>query len=181
MKSNSRQEDDEDEENLQLPDADAPIALAVYRLEAASSAIYQAFRNIIDDDQESPPEVLRLKANAHFRSSAYKLLSHYVEHRQQEAFRWLLEMHGAAPKRARIPLDRNPFHWGLLAMTAAGGRVLSRNRLRDLGVQLQEAHAMRVQVEQLESFIAAYRRLPDEPVLREDAAEVFARNQSRRR
>lgn len=110
---------DGDGDRLELPEPDASLALTVYRLEAISEAIYDRFEEIAANDEE-PSQTARLRAYAHFRSRAYRLLSHYISHGFQEAFRWLLGIHGAAPKRTRIPLEQNPFHWGLT--TAARGR-----------------------------------------------------------
>jgi hypothetical protein len=109
-----------------------------------------------------------LDAYIHFRADAYLLLTHYVDHGLREAFRWLLLMNDAAPQRTRIPLQDNPFHWGLLAITAAarsasrGARrwrpFMSLNKLRDLGSIMKRAHAAGVGVGGLEEFIIDQRK-----------------------
>jgi hypothetical protein len=142
---------------LELPEPTASMSFVVYRLEAISKAIHQSFEEIVANEEE-PSQAGRLRAYAHFRSRAYRLLSHYIGHGFQEAFRWLLGMQGAAPKRSRIPLHQNPFHWGLLAVTAAGGPFMSPNRLRELASDLQAAHAAEVPEEGLESFLQARKR-----------------------
>lgn len=146
---------DASEEALQLPLASASMALAVYRLEAISRAIHRTYRRKSTGQGAASA---RLKAYAHFRSKAYLLLSHYVEHGLQEAFKWLLAVHGASPKRARISLQQNPFHWGLLAMTASAGVFMSPNKLRQLAMELQAAHVEGVPEKRLESYLRDRKR-----------------------
>ena len=153
-RTSSRGVNGSDAQRLELPEVDASLALAVYRLEANSDAIYDTFQEIAASDEESY-QTARLRAYAHFRSCAYKLLSHYIRHGFQEAFRWLLGMRGAAPKRCRIPLHQNPFHWGLLAMKAAGGPFMSPNRLRELATDFQAAYETGVAEGELENFLRA--------------------------
>lgn len=123
------------------------MALAVLRLETISRAIYETYSSLANSDAGSND------AYAHFRARAYLLLSHYLDNGLQDAFQWLLMMNNAAPKRTRIPLQENPFHWGLLAMTAAAGTFKSPNKLRDLAFAMKEAHAAGVPWSKLEAFI----------------------------
>lgn len=153
------------DEALQLPPASASMALAVYRLEAISRAIHRTYRRKSRKGQGAASA--RLKAYAHFRSKAYLLLSHYVEHGLQEAFKWLLAVHGASPKRTRIPLQQNPFHWGLLAMTASAGVFMSPNKLRQLAMELQAAHAEGVPEKRLERYLRDRKRGARHEAMRE--------------
>ena len=67
-------------------------------------------------------------------------------------------MAGALPKKDRISLDDNPFHWGLLAMAEAAGPFMSRNKLRELSHHLQLAHRSGIQAANLETFIKETRK-----------------------
>jgi hypothetical protein len=138
---------------LDLPDSSASMPLAICHLEAISVAIHDRFA--AGADSRTPPS---LEAYARFRTSAYRLLTHYVDQGLDEAFRWLLVINDAAPERTRITLEENPFHWGLMAMTAAAGTFMSPNKLRDLGASMKRAHAEDVLKDDFEVFIRGLRR-----------------------
>lgn len=146
--------------DLTLPSRAASMATAVYRFEEISRAITLTLHDIQRDARNISSGATL--SNEHFRSKAYKLLTHYVDHGFQASFRWVLCMRGKEPKTVRITLEENPFHWGLLAMAAASEQVLSRNKLRDLGKDLHAAHAGGIQNDDLESFIK-FRRLSRSP------------------
>jgi hypothetical protein len=134
---------------LNLPQSDASMAAVVLRLEDISKAVQATFGRMLKVPGQLAPNP---EAYAHFRVRAFRLLVHYVDSDRQEAFRWLLLMYGAAPKKARIRLQENPFHWGLLAMTAAAGPFMSRNRLRTLAAIMKRAHEQHIDVSEFEEF-----------------------------
>ena len=143
--------------DLKLPVSGASMPLAVFRLEAISCAIRQSF-NGLATGQHNIGSKTGGDAYTHFRSRAYRLLTHYVDHDLQDAFRWLLLMKGAAPRKTRISLDQNPFHWGLLAITAAAGTFMSPNKLRSLGSLMKRAHAQGIKEEGFEAYIRRTRK-----------------------
>lgn len=135
-----------------LPPASSTMAFAVLRLESISRAIHKTYCSMMDSDGGSTA------AYEHFRARAYLLLSHYIDNGLRDAFQWLLMMNEAAPRRTRISLKDNPFHWGLLAMTAAAGPFMSANKLRDLAAFMNQAHAIGVPWAELEAFIRNHRK-----------------------
>jgi hypothetical protein len=135
-----------------LPPASSSMALAVLRLETISRTIHDTYSSLASSDAGSND------AYAHFRARAYLLLNHYVDHGLQDAFQWLLLMNSAAPKKIRITLQENPFHWGLLAMTAVAGTFMSPNKLRDLAFVMKDARAAGVPWPKLEAFILDRRK-----------------------
>jgi hypothetical protein len=132
------------------------MAFAVWRFEAISRAIHSSFTSKLKKPGQLAPN---LDAYGHFRNRAFRLLTHYVDTDRSEAFRWLLMMYGAAPRKTRIPLSDNPFHWGLLALTSAGGTFMSKNKLRSLAVLMKRAHAEGLSEADFETFVQHERRL----------------------
>jgi hypothetical protein len=157
---------------VNLPQSGISIAGALAHLEVVSRAIHESFRQDVSADSQTA----RLEAYEQFRADAFSLLGHYVELGLQDAFRWLLLINDAAPRRIRIALEDNPFHWGLLAMTSAARSVdptarrwkpfMSSNKLRDLGSLMKLAHAKGIEVAGLEEFIANQRKLQHREALR---------------
>lgn len=140
---------------LSLPPAGASMAKAVRRLEQISRAIQKSVqkkRRVAANADRSP-----LDAYRHFRKKAFKLLDHYVENEMEAAFRFLAEMQGKGPKRSRGRVRGNDFHIGLLAMTAAAGDFMSRNRLRELAMLMQQARAEGIKDAEFNQFVARSR------------------------
>lgn len=133
-----------------LPPPESSIALTTYRLEEIARAIQKSVRK----KARRPRLNLRVPAESyiHFRRQAYELLSYYVDHDLQPAFTWLLAMHDKAPKRLRGSVRGNDFHLGLLAMTAAAGQFMHRNKLRELATAMQRAHAEGISKVDFERF-----------------------------
>lgn len=126
--------------------------MLAYRLEAIACAIQQTVqkKKAIARGQmrlAPPPE-----AYAHFRQRAFKVLSYYIENDLQAAFGWLLVIYEKHPKRSRGSVRGNDFHLGLLAMTAAAGRFLHPNKLRDLALLMQQARSGGVTATEFEGF-----------------------------
>jgi hypothetical protein len=136
--------------NLPLPSQGSSMAMAVLLLEQISQAIQASMQR----------EAKRSAADAydHFREKAYKLLSHYVDHDLHEAFGWLAQIRGAAPKRLRGSVRDNNFHLGLLAMTGAAGVFMSPNKLRDLAKLMQQAHEDDVPPAEFNEFVSDTRK-----------------------
>lgn len=130
-----------------LPHSDVSMPFAVFRLQEIATEIRRSFRDRARADAGSGD------AYSHFRARAYLLLAHYVDNGFPDAFRWLLMMNGDAPKKTRITLDQNPFHWGLRAMSSAAGTFMSPNKLRDLGTMMKRAHSEGVLADDFETYV----------------------------
>ena len=141
-----------------LPDAGSSIALVTHRLEEIACAIQVT----VQRKKAAAAEVNRLRvpleAYAHFRARAFKLLAHYVDNDFEASFRWLLDMHGKSPKRARGSVCGNEFYLGLLAMEAAAGPFMHRNKLRDLAALMQQAHIAGIAPTQFDEFVPQARK-----------------------
>ena len=143
---------------LNLPRRGTSVTLAMHKFETISRFIYRKYGPVSAGTRRRA-QIIRGSAQYKlFRARAYRLLTHYVDKGFPEAFYWVLAMRSALPKRTRITLDENPFHWGLLAMSAAAAPVMSSNKLRDLSVQMKQAHAAGVEEDDLEAFIGRSKR-----------------------
>lgn len=124
-----------------LPDRGDRLTLAAYRLETIARAIHVSFIRLstrpVGDLGLSVPR----EAYVHFRLEAFRLLTHFVDEGLQGAFKLSLMASNAMPKKVRPSVADNPFHWGLIAMSAAAGPFMSRNKLLDLANQMRRAHA----------------------------------------
>ncbi|MEO8272086.1 MAG: hypothetical protein ABI557_20415 [Aureliella sp.] len=130
-----------DHPDQDFPERGASVVLAMYRLENISRTIHSEFQNKLAQSRQDPPRCRPHDAYVYFREEAFALLSYYVDHEFVAAFQWYLVVRERLPKRTRVRLEDNPFHWGLLAMSAASGTYMSPNKLRDLGVAMLDAHA----------------------------------------
>ena len=146
------------------------MSFAVLRLEVISRAIHQSYASL------GGPAPGQTSAYVHFRARAYRLLTHYVDHGLADAFQWSLMMSGAAPKKRRIRMHENAFHWGLLAMTSAAGTFMSPNKLRTLGALMKQAHAEGVAETELESFIRGQRKRERQQAMDEMLEAIKQRN-----
>lgn len=145
------------ERNPPLPPAGSSIAMVTHRLEEIACAIQntvQRKKAAAEEKRLSVP----LEAYAHFRLRAFELLAYYVDNEFQAAFGLLLEMHGERPKRLRGSVRSNKFYLGLLAMTAAAGHFMHRNKLRDLAAIMQQAHIDGIAPPQFNQFVSQARK-----------------------
>lgn len=143
---------------LSLPPVGSSKAKATHRFEEISQKIYETVAGKRADAAKEHPMKVSREAYAHFRQRAYKLLSYYVDNEFQEAFRWLLEMYGKAPKRSRGSVKENDFHLGLLAMTASAGQFMHQNKLRDLAARMKEAYEGGVAEAEFDKYVSQARR-----------------------
>jgi hypothetical protein len=141
-----------------LPPSGSSIAMVTYRFEEITCRIHAT----VERKKAAAPEEYRLsaplEAYAHFRSRAFELLSYYVDNGFQAAFRHLLEMHGERPRRSRGSVRGNDFYLGLLAMTAAAGQFMHRNKLRDLAALMQRAHIEGIAPAEFDEFVPRARK-----------------------
>ena len=143
---------------LPLPPAGSSSAMVTYRLEQIACAIQQSVQEkkaaAVDEDRLKVP----LDAYAHFRRRSFEVLTHFIDNDFQAAFGWLLEMHAAKPQRSRGDLRGNDFHVGLLALTAAAGEFMHRNKLGDLAKVMRQAHGAGVATAEFNDFVAMARK-----------------------
>lgn len=146
------------ERNLALPPAGSSIAMVTHRLEEIACAIHATVQRKKAAAAEEDRLRVPVDAYEHFRRQAFKLLAYYVDNGFPAAFQWLLQMHGKGPRRSRGSVQGNEFHLGLLAMTAAAGQFMHRNKLRDLAFLMQQAHIDGIAPMQFDKFVPQARK-----------------------
>ncbi len=144
--------------DLDFPDRRDSMVLAMYKLEAIAGAMHSAFERGMARNSDNSSSRGSHQPYADFRKRAYSLLRYYIDNDFTDAFKWYLAVKDKSPGRIRIPLERNPFHWGLLAMSAADGDFLSINKLRILASDMCSAHAAGIDESGLELHIRARRK-----------------------
>lgn len=160
--------------DLDFPDRRDSIVLAMYKLEAISCALHSAFERGMASNSDNPSRRGSRQPYADFRKRAFALLRYYVDNDFTDTFKWYLAVRDKSPGRIRIPLERNPFHWGLLAMSAAGGTFLSINKLRILASDMCAAHAAGIDESGLELHTRAQRKTSRQQSAKEAARVIQA-------
>ncbi len=143
---------------IDLPVRGSSVALSMYRLEVASRDIHEKLQASLARSSRNSTLFPPLNAYVRFRRKAFKLLAHFVDAELTEAFGWYLIVSGKARNRPRASLEYNPFHWGLLAMSAAAGTFMHPNKLRIIAMHMQTAHAAGISDADLEAHIQSQRR-----------------------
>lgn len=144
--------------------------MATLRLEEISKAIQHSVTEKRTRTNGGPSPTVSGVAYRHFRQKAFRLLSHYVDNNFDDSFYWLLAMRNQLPKRTRGSVAGNPFHLGLLAMTAAAGEFMSRNKLRDLAAEMQCGHALGILPAEFNAYVSGARRRATEQRIRDAMA-----------
>lgn len=132
---------------IELPKRPGQGRNALQDFDNVAKSIARAWRRQQQKEGLSPQE----SANGVLKREAYRVICHYIEHRQAAYFETVIRERGGALSSV-IKLADNPFHYGLTALFGDDG-ILSRPDKSVFASQMVYAYRHRVPANLLVGFI----------------------------